>query len=84
MDIGYGYCVALGVHQCIFDCAMRYVWTYGMCSLSGAGVIQALQGFFLYERILPSKFYTDFDKRIIQGAAYKWLPSNVSKIMAAP
>ena len=55
-----------------------------MCSLSGADVIQELQGFFLDAEIFPSKLYKDFDKRTIQGGSYKWIIANKLKIVATP
>ena len=40
-----------------------------MFAISRSDVIQVLQKFILDARRLPSKFYTDFDKRVIKGEA---------------
>ena len=55
-----------------------------MRDLSGTDVIQSLQEYRINAGRLPSKFYIDFDKRIIGTAAYKWVLENGSKTAAAP
>ena len=55
-----------------------------MYVLSGAGVIQYLQEFFLDSGILASKLYTDFYKQIIPVSAQQCLITNDVKIVTTP
>ena len=55
-----------------------------MQKLSDLDVIQALQEFRLDSGLLLSKIYTDFDSRMINRAAQKWLLSNELNIVVPP
>ena len=47
-------------------------------------LIQYLQYFWNDSGCLPSKLYTDLNKRMIWVAAQKWLLENISNIVASP
>ena len=55
-----------------------------MQTLSGTDFIQSLQELHLNEKCLPSKFYTDFEQRMIWRVDHKWLLEKRSKVVAAP
>ena len=68
----------------LVDVATRFVWVYGLMSLTSADIVDALISFSITAGRVPTKFHADLDKKLIGGKALKWIQENESKIWAAP
>ena len=87
MDIVFGDCVSLGGYRyalLLVDVATRYCWLYGLTSVTGASIVEALDSFRAEAGGVPRRFHADFDKKLIGGKALKWIRANKSNIIAAP
>ncbi|KAL7459292.1 hypothetical protein ACHAWC_010958 [Mediolabrus comicus] len=87
MDIVFGDSVGLHGFRyalLIVDVATRYCWIYGLTSLTGTAIVDALIKFQVEAGSLPRRFHTDFDKKLIGGKALRYILSNKSNIIAAP
>ena len=79
IDIRYGVCGAFGGHikiLALVEQSTCYIWTHGLQSLSWFSFIQHPKEFRLDVGHLSSKFYTKFDKRMIQGGSHRCLLTN--------
>ena len=86
MDIVYGDSVALHGYRyalLIVDAATRYIWIYGLTSLTGGSIVDALAMFRSEAGRLPRRFHSDFDKKLIGGKALRYILQNNSRIIAA-
>lgn len=87
MDIVFGDSVGLHGFRyalLIVDVATRYSWIYGLTSLTGNAIVDALIKFHVEAGSLPRRFHSDFDKKLIGGKALRYILSNKSNIIAAP
>ena len=87
MDIVFGYCVELGGHSytlLLVDVSTRYCWIYEISSLSSTSITSALENFKSEEGQLPKWFYSDFDRKLMDGNTLRWIPADGSNIIAAP
>ena len=87
MYIVFGDCVALGGHRydlLLVDVATRYCWLYGMLSLSSTSINSALELFKADTGRLPHRFHSDFDRKLINGNALRWILSKGYNIIATP
>ncbi|KAL7549847.1 hypothetical protein ACHAWF_013106, partial [Thalassiosira exigua] len=86
MDIVYGDCLALGGFRyalLLVDVATRYCWIYGMTSLTSPQVVASLEAFKSDAEGVPRKFHCDFDRKLMGGAALRWINTEGSKVIAA-
>jgi len=86
MDIVYGDSVGLHGYRyalLIVDVATRYSWIYGLTSLAGGSIVDALEMFRAEAGRLPRRFHSDFDKKLIGGKALRYILQNNSRIIAA-
>jgi hypothetical protein len=70
MDIVFGDSVGLHGFRyalLIVDVATRYCWIYGLTSLTGNAIVDALIKFQVEAGSLPRRFHSDFDKKLIGG-----------------
>ena len=82
MDIYYGDCVALGGQRYALTLVYRptlLTWAYGKRELLGANFIQYLQELCLEAVCLSSKFYMEFDKKMLWVLSHKCLLANGSR-----
>ena len=87
MDIVFGDCVLLGGYRyglLLVDVATRYCWLYGLTSVTGASAVEALDAFRAEAGGVSCRFHANFDKKLINGKALKWIRANKSNIIAAP
>eukprot|EP00804_Cyclotella_cryptica_P026709 CCRYP_007942-RA/>CCRYP_007942-RA protein AED:0.35 eAED:0.34 QI:0/0/0/0.66/0.5/0.33/3/0/1904 len=87
MDIVFGDCLSLGGYKyalLLVDVATRYSWIFGLQSLTGTAITDALDSFASEAGSVPRTFHADFDKNLIGGAALRWIHSHQSRVKAAP
>ena len=87
LDIVHGDCVSLGGFKyalLLVDTATRYTWMFGLKTLTGASIISALEDFRSEAGSLPTRFHTDFDKKLIGGKVLRWLREHNTPIISAP
>ena len=87
MDIVFGDYLAVGGHRyalLLVDVATIYYWLYGMLLLSSTSITSALELLKADMGRLPNRFHADFDRKLIDGNAIRWILSNSSNIIAAP
>ena len=87
LDIVFGDSVGLHGFRyalLIVDVATRYCWIYGLTSLTGSHIVDALIKFHVDAGSLPRRFHSDFDKKLIGGKALRYILANQSSIIAAP
>ena len=84
MDIVYGYYLSLGGFRYalhIVNVATPYCWHVGLHSLTSQYIIATLEAFYADTSGLPRKFHTEFDRKLMGGAALRWISTNKSKII---
>ena len=87
MDIVYGDVISkLGFRYglLLIDRATKYIWFYGLKSLSSDNIIAALEQFQADAGGLPTEFRCDCDQKLLGGATRRWIYRNKSKIIGAP
>ena len=87
MDIIYGDFISkLGFRYglLLIDRATKYIWFYGLKSLSSDNIIAALEQFQADAGGLPTEFRCDCDQKLLGGATRRWIYRNKSKIIGAP
>eukprot|EP00804_Cyclotella_cryptica_P030371 CCRYP_011900-RA/>CCRYP_011900-RA protein AED:0.20 eAED:-0.11 QI:0/0/0/1/1/1/3/0/1923 len=87
MDIVFGDCLSLGGYKyalLLVDVATRYSWIFGLQSLTGTAITDALDSFVSEAGSVPRTFHADFDKKLIGGSALRWIHSHQSRVQAAP
>ena len=67
----------------LVNVATRYCWIYGISSVSSAHVVNALEIFRADAGGVPRKFHSNFDRKLIGGAALCWIQANKIHIIAA-
>ena len=86
MDIVFGDCMALDGYRyalIIVHVATHYTWLYGMQTVLSADIVLALESFKSDAGAYPKTFHTDFDQKLIGGAALRHINKH-SRIIAAP
>lgn len=68
----------------LVDQATKYIWVYGMKSLTSKFVIAALEQFQVDAGGLPQEFRTECDQRLLESNTRRWIYHNKSKFIGAP
>ena len=87
VDIVYGDIISkMGFRYALIlvDRATKYIWVYGMKSLTSKYTIAALEQFQANAGGLPKEFRTDCDQKLLGGDTRRWIYRNKSKIIGAP
>ena len=87
MDIVFGDYVALGGHHydlILVDVATIYCWLYLISYLSSTSITFALDIFKSEAVQLPKRFHSNFDKKLIEGNALRWILANGLNIITYP
>lgn len=77
-NLGYRYALLL------VDRATKYIWIYGLKSLTSGPIIDAFCQFRADAGGLPKQFRCDCDQKLMGGDARRWIYRNHSKILGAP
>ena len=86
MDIVYGDCLSFCSFRyalLIINVATCYCWLFVLQSLTSPHIIAELEAFCADDGGLLWKFHTDFDRKLMGGAALRWINTKKSKIIAA-
>ena len=87
MDIGYGADVGIGGYKYVLvlvDQCTCHSFLYGMHSLSGIDITEALWKYFINAGGFPCTIQCNFDTRFVGGTAAALLRSHGTAICAAP
>ncbi|EJK48458.1 hypothetical protein THAOC_32741, partial [Thalassiosira oceanica] len=87
MDIVFGDVISkLGYRYALLlvDRATKYIWVYGVKSLTAVNIIAALEEFRADAGGLPKQFRCDCDQKLLGGNARRWIYRNNSKVIGAP
>lgn len=87
MDIVYGDVISrLGYRYALLlvDRATKYIWVYGLKSLTAVYLIEALEQFQSDAGALPKQFRCDCDQKLLGGDTRRWIYRNKSKVLGAP
>ena len=87
MDIVFGDVISkLGFRYALLlvDRATKYIWVYGLKSLTSVYLIEALEQFRADAGGLPRQFRCDCDQKLLGGNTRRWIYRHESKVIGAP